>query len=88
MAYKTYVLNENMNDEDFIQIMPVPANLYSRYHDEEGYFYCPIVCMALRNDGSVVFCDTDSFGEINACGIDYKNPICKYNPETKEYKEL
>ncbi|MDK9872940.1 hypothetical protein ACP3TN_09875 [Staphylococcus sp. IPLA37011] len=76
------MINENMNEMDFVQIMPAPINLFTSHKDKDGVFYMPLVCMALTNYGDVVFCDTDSSGgieEISGTGI------VKYNPETDEY---
>ena len=36
MSIKTHVLNENMNDEDFVQIIPAPINLFASFNDEIG----------------------------------------------------
>ncbi|MGI2244010.1 hypothetical protein ACQ1XN_10840 [Staphylococcus cohnii] len=85
MSLKTHVLNENMNDEDFIQIIPAPTNLFATFNDEYGEYYSQIVCMALKNDGGIVFCDTDSTGIIEEIPI---TQIKKYNPETGGYKSI
>lgn len=73
-----------------IQIIPAPKNLYLRYYDEKekGYFYSPIVCMALTNGNEIKFCDTDDYGVITPLGVNYKEIIYRYNTETKEYERL
>lgn len=85
MTIKTNVINENMGVDEFVQIMPAPQNIYTAHKDEQGEFYSPVVCMALRNDGEIVFCDSDSSGMIE----DIKHgDLRKFNPETKVYEHL
>lgn len=76
------MINENMDDMDFVQIIPAPMNLFTTHNDKGGEFYMPIVCMALSNDGTVVFCDTDSTGGIEEIPT---TRIVRYVPETDEY---
>lgn len=80
-------IREQLDIDAPIQIMPAPKGLYARYYDEtEGHLYAPIVCMALTNGHEIKFCDTDAYGVITPLEVDYKNPIYKYNTETKEYE--
>lgn len=85
MTIKTDVINENIDNDVFVQIMPAPQNIYTAHKDEQGEFYTPVVCIALRNDGDIVFCDSDSSGMIE----DIKHgDLRKYNPETNAYDYL
>ena len=78
-------LNPNVSKYKFVQIIPAPENLYVELEDEQGKFYFPIVCMALKNNGEIVFCDSSSSGEIHDIEM---QDIRKYNPITKEYEEF
>ena len=69
------------------QIMPAPENLYVRYYDDiEGYFYMPIIGIALCEDGAVRFLDTASDGEITCIDED-NNCLYKYCDKKQEYME-
>lgn len=73
-------------NENIIQIMPVPENLYALYHNDEGdEVGFPIVCMALTKDGDINFCDVDDSGYID---IAKSNDIRKYNSETYHFSKL
>ncbi|ELW0058118.1 hypothetical protein QMU33_001891 [Staphylococcus pseudintermedius] len=79
-------LNPNVSKYKFVQIMPAPENLYFELKDEQGIFYSLIVCMALKNNGEIVFCDSGSTGEINEAT--HAGMIKKYNPNTKSYEDI
>ena len=68
------------------QIMPAPENLYVRYYDDiEGYFYMPIIGIALCEDGEVMFLDSDSNGNIDPVEPSLGKPVCRYYKEKNEY---
>lgn len=54
-------------DEQIIQILPAPKNLYTvyedEYHDEPMIF--KVLCIGLTNKGSVVLLDMDDNGFID-----------------------
>ncbi|UXR34944.1 hypothetical protein MUA31_11255 [Staphylococcus simulans] len=79
-------LNPNVSKYKFVQIMPAPENLYVELKDEQGKFYSPIVCMALKNNGEIVYCDSSSTGEIHE--TTHTGMIKKYNPDTESYEDI
>lgn len=73
-------------NENIIQIMPAPENLYALYHNDEGdEVGFPIVCMALTKDGDIKFCDVDDSGYID---ISKSNDIREYIPDILHYKKI
>lgn len=73
-------------NDNVIQIMPAPENLYSAYISSEGdEIYTPIVCMALTKEGSIKFCDVDDSGYID---VVTSNDIREFIPDILHYKKI
>lgn len=73
-------------NDNIIQIMPAPENLYSAYKSIEGdEIYSPIVCIALTKDGDIKFCDVDDSGYIDFVT---SNDVREFIPDILHYSKL
>lgn len=67
------------NNDNIIQIMPAPKNLYSTYKNSKGKnIYTPIVSIALTKDDDIKFCNVDDSVYISLKVMTLKNIILKY----------
>lgn len=83
MNTNTNLINNNMDEGSFVQIMPAPSNLYARYLGSiSRTTYAPIVCIALLNDGTARYCVSDDIGNIRV--IDNRQ-VYKYDDKKKEF---